>query len=94
MTYRKFSEGFSPPQKTNSRLLFFSHRNHKGRVYKENEILEIFFMSKSGWKFLKLTQAFVYADSKLLYELLLFVHKKGIRETVERKECVIYETEL
>lgn len=51
-------------------------------------------MSKSGWKFLKLTQAFVYADSKLLYELLLFVHKKGIRETVERKECVIYETEL
>lgn len=51
-------------------------------------------MSKSGWKFFKLTQAFVYADSKLLYELLLFVHKKGIRETVERKECVIYETEL
>lgn len=51
-------------------------------------------MSKSGWKFLKLTQAFVYADSKLLYELLLFVHEKCIRETVQRKECVIYETEL
>lgn len=51
-------------------------------------------MNKSGWKVLKLTQAFVYADRKLLNELLLFAYKKDIRETVERKECVIYEIKL
>lgn len=51
-------------------------------------------MNKSGWKVLKLTHAFVYADSKLLNELLLLVHKNDIRETVERNECVICEIEL